>query len=353
METEDSGLPRVLFLSPGREEYLSDGLLHGLRQVLGDRLVDYPKCEILYETCPEPIVRAIRGYGFTLYGLLEDIPISRGRILEQFRWREFDLAVFADIRTSFGFFVELLPDLKDLRVAILDGTDETSIYPYAGKWLRFRPWRFLPRAHMHFPYFKRELHADATFYRYYGLLPRRVCRALPLPRNLRPIAFSVPEEKIVDHMPRKDKLFPAHIVDPEVAASIDGATSYAFESEADYYQDLQRSSYGITMKRGGWDCLRHYEIAANGCVPCFRDLQLKPPTCAPHGLDDSNCITYTSYADLTAKIDGIDDERYGLLQRGAVAWARRNSTKQRALQFLETMGFAIEASTAPQPFVPV
>jgi len=38
------------------------------------------------------------------------------------------------------------------------------------------------------------------------------------------------------------------------------------------------------MKRGGWDCLRHYEIAAAGAVPCVRQLEGKPSSCAPHGL---------------------------------------------------------------------
>ena len=26
------------------------------------------------------------------------------------------------------------------------------------------------------------------------------------------------------------------------------------------------------MKKGGWDCLRHYEIMMNGCIPIFEGL---------------------------------------------------------------------------------
>ena len=37
-----------------------------------------------------------------------------------------------------------------------------------------------------------------------------------------------------------------------------------------------RSRFGVTTKKSGWDCMRHYELAASGCVPCFRDLEEKP-----------------------------------------------------------------------------
>jgi hypothetical protein len=39
----------------------------------------------------------------------------------------------------------------------------------------------------------------------------------------------------------------------------------------------ERSFYAFTHKRGGWDCLRHYEILAGGAVPYFIDLPLAPP----------------------------------------------------------------------------
>ena len=73
----------------------------------------------------------------------------------------------------------------------------------------------------------------------------------------------------------------SHIVDEEVAERMGAASSHVFEREADYYRDLQASRFGITTKRTGWDCLRHYEIAANGAVPCFRDLDRKPPPLRP------------------------------------------------------------------------
>jgi hypothetical protein len=111
-------------------------------------------------------------------------------------------------------------------------------------------------------------------------------------------------------------------------------TSYAFDSETEYYADLQASKFGITTKRAGWDCLRHYEIAANGCVPCFRDLDKKPSTCAPHGLNETNCIIYSDYEDLMTKINSIDEDQYRQLQAHSLQWIRENTTIKMAKHIL-------------------
>lgn len=36
------------------------------------------------------------------------------------------------------------------------------------------------------------------------------------------------------------------------------------------------SMFGVTFKKGGWDCLRHLEIIANGCMPYMLDAKLLP-----------------------------------------------------------------------------
>jgi hypothetical protein len=46
--------PSVLFLTSNTEDYLSDSLFHGLRTILGERVVDFPKNEISYRTYPHP-----------------------------------------------------------------------------------------------------------------------------------------------------------------------------------------------------------------------------------------------------------------------------------------------------------
>jgi hypothetical protein len=329
----------VLFLTSNTEDYLSNSLFHGLRTLLGERVVDFPKSEISYRTYPQ--LDRIYGRGFTLYGLLEDLAIDRTLVLDRARQGGFDLIVFGDIWRYFGSFVELLPTLDSSKVAFLDGADYPAPYPYGSSFWRVPQWWTLPRAHRRGIYFKRELTEETAQRRYFMLVPRRLATRLPFARSLRPIAFSIPEEKIVAEPPHKTKRFNAHVVDEEVAGRIGASASYAFEDEAEYYADLQASRFGITAKRTGWDALRHYELAANGCVPCFRELERKPATCAPHGLEAGrNCLSYRDADDLLRQVEGVGEERYAALQSGALAWARANSTRRRAEEFLRELGFS-------------
>jgi hypothetical protein len=330
--------PTVLFLTSNTEDYLSNGLFHGLRTLLGERVVDFPKSEISYRNYPN--LHGIYGHGFTLYGLLEDLPIDRTLVLDRARQGGFDLIVFGDIWRYFGSFIELLPALGGTRVAFLDGADFPAPYPYGSSFWRVPQWWTLPRAHTRGVYFKRELTESTIRLRYFMMLPGRLAGRLPFSHAVRPIAFSIPEEKIITERPLKRKDFNAHVVDPEVADRVGATSSYAFEDEEEYYADLQASRFGVTTKRTGWDALRHYEIAANGSVPCFRGLERKPPLCAPHGLQaDTNCLSYTNADDLMRQVQAIGDERYAQLQAGALSWARANSTRARATGFLHEMGF--------------
>jgi hypothetical protein len=338
--------PRVLFLSPPCEDYMADSLLHGLRTLLGPGVVDHPKHEIVYSSYPPEKRARLYGRGFTLYGKLDDVPVERDRALERAVEGEFDLVVFSDIWRGFGLFTSLAHQLPArTRVAVVDGTDRAEIYPYAGEWWRVPSWWFLPRAHVRYPYFKREITADTAFFRWYLVVPRLLAGLLPVPKNVRPIAFSIPEELVVAEPPPKRKDLASHVVDPEVARRLPaGTTSYAFATEDEYYEDLRRSRYGITTKRAGWDAMRHYEIAANGCVPCFRGLDDKPRLCPPYGLHRGNSVSYRDYDDLMGKLAAIGEERYAELQQGALRWARENSTRARAAAFLGELGFPVPAS---------
>jgi hypothetical protein len=83
-----------------------------------------------------------------------------------------------------------------------------------------------------------------------------------------PICFSISENKIVSEIPQKTRDF-AYIVPGQL-------NTYIYTEESDYYQDYQRSFFAFTKKKGGWDCLRHYEILASGCIPYFVDIDKCP-----------------------------------------------------------------------------
>ncbi len=88
-----------------------------------------------------------------------------------------------------------------------------------------------------------------------------------------PISFSIDSTKIINEIPKKTKLL-AHIIPGKLE-------TYIYDNEKDYYLDYQTSMFAITTKKAGWDCLRHYEILANGCIPYFPELE--------------NCPEYTLY----------------------------------------------------------
>ena len=90
--------------------------------------------------------------------------------------------------------------------------------------------------------------------------------------SLFPIGFCIPAEKIVTFLPVKTKELSV-IYPTKNHGSFD---NYIFDKEEDYYKEYQSSIFAITRKKGGWDCLRHYEILANGCIPYFIDIEKCP-----------------------------------------------------------------------------
>jgi hypothetical protein len=334
-------VPRVLFINPNFDDFLGDGLFHGLRLELGADVVDFPRIDHLYEDYAAELRPRLHGRGFTLAGLLPDVPVDRVRTLARAGEGEFDLVVFSDIWRTFGFWTEWGPQLAErgIRMAVVDGSDRVEPFPYAGEWWRRRSWWTLPRIQRRAMHFKREVTPATWWFGSYLMLPPRLARRVGRLGELHPIAFSIPESAIVTEPPAKTKDWPVHIVDEELAQRVGGHTAHAFESADEYHSDLRASRFGVTTKREGWDALRHYEIAANGAVPCFRGLDAKPPRCAPYGLVDGvNAISYGAADELLDRVGTLSDTEYEHLQTGALTWARANTTLVRAREFLRTTG---------------
>ncbi|MEH2381179.1 MAG: glycosyltransferase family 1 protein [Nostoc sp.] len=337
---------KVLYLHHNQPDYLGESLFHGLRRLLGQNCVDIPRYDSMYAPLTDRIRYKLRGNGFTLYGLLEDIPaLAEDRYFWQNDLDKYDLIIIANIYSQWHLVWQLLSVVPAEKLVILDGSDSPAFFPYVSlKWRMInRPWSyFTPLSNL--KYFKRELIGEGHSYGLDRFLPYSLRYYIPFPKNAKPISFSIPEEKIrkVDFK-QKVKDFPTHIVDAEVSAKVReaffsdiGSDKYIFSSEEEYYNDLRKSRFGITTKRAGWDCFRHYELAANGCVLCFKDLDLKPEICAPHGLNESNCIIYHSYNDLIERISAITDDEYCRLQDATYQWIESNTTVVRAKYFLNS-----------------
>jgi hypothetical protein len=85
---------------------------------------------------------------------------------------------------------------------------------------------------------------------------------------LHPITFSIPKEKIISDIIPKEKI---------VSNLIPGDLStYIYNNEKDYYDEYRKSYFAITKQKAGWDCMRHYEILANGCIPFFINIENCP-----------------------------------------------------------------------------
>jgi hypothetical protein len=234
---------RILYISGTQgPDYQCDMLFHGLRTEFGDDVVDVDRLWYMYaaEFRDGRHTRSnLRGHGFSLYGLLgSDAGVDRTDIEQKIRTRFFDLVIYGSVHRCAMFLREVLLAYPPEQVIFVDGEDGTGIVSQLlGMGI----------------YFKREL-----------------AHSVP---KVRPIQFAIPEERIGAVVRQKTKL--QAFIDPR-----DPAT-YIYKEEAAYYGDYAESLFGVTVKKGGWDCLRHYEIMANGCIPLFLDIEQCPASTMP------------------------------------------------------------------------
>lgn len=335
---------KVLYLNHNTPDYLAESLFHGLRSILGEDCVDVPRYDSMYSPLEEDVKLKLRGNGFSLYGLLNDhTSLNVKRKLWKKELLTYDLIVIADIWKMWNVFSELIKVVPFDKIVVLDGSDSSSIFPYSSivQRIKSNPLSFFIPVHK-VKYFKRELIGEGEIFNLKKVLPYGIRKNFGVPKNLKVINFSIPVQKInkVD-VAFKKKMFNKHIVDIEVAGNIKdsfyssiGSDKHYFTNESEYYKDLQLSKFGITTKRLGWDCMRHYELAANGAVICFKNLDEKFTLCAPHGLNNSNSLSYKNYAQLIGKINALSDEEYGSLLENSYKWIYNNTTEKVAHKFI-------------------
>jgi hypothetical protein len=230
------------------QEYLCDQVFHGLHS-LGHEVTDDGRAWYLYRSEFKPWggrYKLDEGHyhGSPLYGggfsyaatLDEDLSIQRDRLLivERIRSHYYDKIVIGrpDYIPSYMDDIYQHYDRKD--ILALDGRDEYAIdHNLAGRTT----------------YFKRELDSDPSEF-------------------MRTISFAIAESKMRHPRAEKTKVLGTVIpFRPE---------TYVFKIESEYYDDYAHSLFAVTRKKSGWDCMRHYEILANRCVPYFVDIELCP-----------------------------------------------------------------------------
>jgi hypothetical protein len=210
-------------------DYQNDLVFYGLRELFGDDVVDSTQIVSLYKEHENKIHPQHLWGGMTAFWLIGDNNIDRTNIEEKIKDQYYDLIIYGAIKRCKNYYDLVSKYYPPHKVILIDGNDEPDLDPLYEKHL----------------YFKRELIIDHP--------------------NLLPITFGIPTCKLSDTTTPKTQEYATCIPNqPE---------TYIFKSEQPYYEDYQKSFYGVTMKKAGWDCMRHYEILGNNCVPYFVGLE--------------------------------------------------------------------------------
>lgn len=259
-------------------DYIENTILLGLRKILGKNCVDYPRKKILYHDWSSVNRDSLHGKGFSLYHeKMEDIPEECRDLTNQ----TFDVILYG---TAYAWNMKDIPELeKKAKIKFyIDGHD---LYGNAtnGKYIKFRGEQLI--GNQVSPSFKGQIIEEEPH-----VYPTGV--GLPESRIL-PIDLSKKTQMIQKAYPRYALFEPAYEVN---------RSHHIFSDENEYYNDMSKSWFGLTCKRGGYDAMRHYEIIAAGALLLYRDYDLKPKLCAP---GDLPAINYTSREELLSIMNSL------------------------------------------------
>ena len=213
-------------------DYQNDLVFYGLRELFGDDVVDSTQIVSLYKEYENRIPPKHLWGKMTTFWLIEENNIDRTNIEEKIKDKFYDLIIYGSIKRCKQYYDLVSKVYPPNKIILIDGNDEPELDPLYEKHL----------------YFKRELTINQS--------------------NLIPITFGIPTCKLTNINKNKTQ---------EYATCIPGyPETYVFNDEKSYYEDYQKSYYGVTMKKAGWDCMRHYEILGNYCLPYFIGLEECP-----------------------------------------------------------------------------
>lgn len=223
---------KILFINNfSGPDYLNDCIFHGLNSL--DNLESL-ECTSnpWYMLSSYPNKSSLYGRGFTIFCTISNNPFveTKQKVVEKIKNKYYDKIIYGSIHRDSSFFDLVSLSYSKNDIIVLDGEDHTNI-----------KYDLLEKC----TYYKRELVDTSDI--------------------IHPISFSIPEEKIIKTYPIKDQLFGTVVPG--------NLKTYTFYNENDYYLDYSKSYYGITCKKGGWDCMRHYEILGSYSIPCFYNIE--------------------------------------------------------------------------------
>tara|TARA_B100000902_G_C27295931_1_gene909913 strand:- start:156 stop:1118 length:963 start_codon:yes stop_codon:yes gene_type:complete len=273
---------KILFItikSPKQQgDYFELAILNGLKKILGNNIIDYPKKKIIYGDYSEVSKEELHGRGFSLLRtpFIDDID-------RDIKNKKFDAVIYGDGH-MYGeeYFVDKYDSLANNNVWIIDGHDLSGLAPKKTKYLG------------------EEIIGNQFKNSFKGAVVYE--EPTVFPTNL-----GVPEEVILPiDLSKKNKMFqttyPKYSFFENPTDLGGGSAHYKFTSEEEYYDDLATSWFGLSSKRGSWDALRNYEIIASGSLLIYRDYLKKPISCSPRNVP---CLSYSTKKDLYEIFDRL------------------------------------------------
>jgi hypothetical protein len=285
---------KILYISKGDHvDYQDDCLSIGLKELFESNVVDINKRSHIYDTYDVEKAKTLYGKGMSVTRVIPDIEVDRTDIKNKIKTKYFDFIVYGSIWRCAADIEQVLQYYPKNRVIVVDGEDEQNIHKTFDLGIL---------------YFKRELIYKAD--------------------RLYPISFAIPTNKVVTNT---TKMRPCSICTP-----LDRKT-YIYNNERDYYDGYRESCFGVTVKKAGWDCMRHYEILANDCVPVFPDLYKCPELTMVHfpkKLCNDVLCKFENKNTYPAHYFNVYDEYKEMFREHTIKY---NTTKALAIYFIDTI----------------
>ena len=282
---------KILYVTRGKKlDYINDLLFHGLHALYGADVVDSRPLWYLYsESLPFRKIKHLYGRGFSIAKSIPKDEVDRTDIANKIKNKYYDYVIYGQIRICSDYLDLVLKHYPKNKIAFICGEDE-NVSPsilFSDKFI----------------FFKREMGE------------RR--------KNMSPISFAFIKDRIVSDISSIKKT-------QKFATVIPGnKKTYKFKLEASYYKDYQKSFFGKTRKKAGWDCLRHYEILANYCLPHFEGLAACP---------ENTMVNYPKElgleANKLAESDNFDEMRYYELLNETFEYFRTKMTTEHLAKYV-------------------
>jgi hypothetical protein len=282
---------KILYINNFKSlDYLNDVIFHGGRKLFGSDLVDSTYAYYMYDNIDYNTKCNLYGRGFTVTGNLPIIEVDRDNIVEKISDHFYDLIIYGSIHRDNSYIKTVLNYYKKNEIVFLDGEDGFELQlSLIGKGV----------------YFKREM------IEYNHKFPTL------------PISFAFPIELMRD----------TDIVKEQIIAKFTSAQNgYYFDTQEEYYNEYRKSYFGLTKKKAGWDCMRHYEILLSGAIPVMKDLHEIPKLTMVHW--DRELLKIAVELFWNFRMDGLQDREYNDIRSAFINHAKNDLNTESMFRYI-------------------